>query len=146
MDFNNIYYYVTLLTSCMNISKLKMEKNENIESYINHLNVIKMTNKNEYSFDSTNFSNMSKQNIKDKKYLNDIMYSSLIYNDNNFYHYFNIYEHFEYKEESHKKKTINITMPYKRKNNNNDDNDHLDHTNEEKKKKQQNENKMIIII
>ncbi|SOV17090.1 conserved Plasmodium protein, unknown function [Plasmodium sp. gorilla clade G2] len=141
MNLNNIYHYVTLLTSCMNISKLKMEKNENIDSYINHLNVIKMTNKNEYSFDSTNFSNISKQNINDKKYLNDIMHSSLIYNDNNFYHYFNIYEHFEYKEESDKKKTINITMPYKRKNNNNNYNDDNDDNNEEKNKNQQQNDK-----
>ncbi|ETW35209.1 hypothetical protein PFAG_04120 [Plasmodium falciparum Santa Lucia] len=112
MDFNNIYHYVTLLTSCMHISKLKMEINQDRESYINDLNVIKMINKNEYSFDSNDFSEMCKKNIKDKKYVNDTMYSCLIYNDNHFFHYFNIYENFEYKEESHK--PIPLQIPYKK--------------------------------
>ncbi|SOV79522.1 conserved Plasmodium protein, unknown function [Plasmodium sp. gorilla clade G3] len=142
MDLKNIYHYVTLLTSCMHISKLKMEINEDIESYINDLNVIKMINKNEYTFDSTDFSNMCKKNlkdikyikdiknIKDKKYIKDTMNSYLNYNDKNFYHYFNIYEYFEYKEEIHK--SIPLPMTYKKIKKNNDEN-------EKKKKKKKKE-------
>ncbi|CRH02865.1 conserved Plasmodium protein, unknown function [Plasmodium relictum] len=88
MSLTNALNFVELLTSIIHISKLKIEKNLEIEYDIEFINKIKMLNKNEYDIEVSNFSNMCKSLLSDK--CANVLKKDLLYNDKEFYHYYNI--------------------------------------------------------
>ncbi|CRG97075.1 conserved Plasmodium protein, unknown function [Plasmodium gallinaceum] len=99
MSVFNIFNYVELLTSIIHISKLKKEKSFDIEYDIEYINKIRMLNRNEYDFEISNFSNICNGVFNDKCITT--LKKDLLYNDKEFYHYYNIND-FIFKKEKNK--------------------------------------------
>ncbi|CXJ28060.1 conserved Plasmodium protein, unknown function [Plasmodium berghei] len=100
MSIIQLASYAELLTSIMCTNKLKMEKekiNLSYQANIESFNTLMMMNKNEYSFESSNFSKTCRNHILTNQNCNittssyNLTKTNLSYIDNHFIHYFNSY-------------------------------------------------------
>ncbi|CAD2114380.1 conserved Plasmodium protein, unknown function [Plasmodium vinckei petteri] len=124
MSIIQLASYTELLTSIMCTNKLKMEKEKIDLSYqpnIESFNTLMMLNKNEYSFETSNFSKICRNHIATTESC-DITTSSynltktyLLYIDKDFIHYFNAYNFVREQEYAKKQNENSQVNNYKTK-------------------------------